>query len=238
MKSTRESGHQGIQTCHLCGKVQCGQRLGRVKCCLCSRIFCLQQLQRKFGITAIANDPEFKCPRCTGICCCVCNCQKPPPHVHCKVYKVRQNKGKPAEPVPQPPINQNREIMMGNKELLNPEPNRDVLYSHLKQEPMVKQEMIPQLPVNPVPVVPHILDTMRTPVPIIDTAHVPRIPSCAGIDSFQNSFHDDCYKSNLDFSRWEQYSSLQDTQNSWQFGTPDAPGSMIICFVDNDSSKQ
>ena len=92
MKSTKEGNHQGIQTCHLCGKVQCGQRLGRVKCAFCSRIFCLQQLQRKFGIIAIANDPNFKCPRCTGVCCCMCNCQKPPPHVHCKVYKVRQNK--------------------------------------------------------------------------------------------------------------------------------------------------
>lgn len=92
MKSTKETGHQGIQTCHLCGKVQCGQRLGRVKCAYCSRIFCLQQLQRKFGIIATANDPCFKCPRCTGICCCMCNCQRPPPHVHCKVYKVRQNK--------------------------------------------------------------------------------------------------------------------------------------------------
>ena len=80
------------QTCHLCGKIQCGQRLGRVTCCRCSRIFCLQQLNRKFHIIAVANDPNFVCPRCQGICCCVCNCQKPPPHVHCKVYKVRQNK--------------------------------------------------------------------------------------------------------------------------------------------------
>lgn len=83
---------EGSQTCHLCGKIQCGQRLGRVKCCICGRIFCLQQLNRKFHIVAVANDPGFKCPRCTGVCCCVCNCQKPPPHVHCKVYKVRQNK--------------------------------------------------------------------------------------------------------------------------------------------------
>ena len=92
MKTVKEGSHQGIQTCHLCGKVQCGQRLGRVKCAYCSRIFCLQQLHRKFGIIATANDPSFKCPRCTGICCCMCNCQRPPPHVHCKVYKVRQNK--------------------------------------------------------------------------------------------------------------------------------------------------
>ena len=92
MKTAKEGSHQGIQTCHLCGKVQCGQRLGRVKCAYCSRIFCLQQLQRKFGIIAKANDPCFKCPRCTGVCCCMCNCQRPPPHVHCKVYKVRQNK--------------------------------------------------------------------------------------------------------------------------------------------------
>lgn len=97
MKGSRETNHQGIQTCHLCGKVQCGQRLGRVKCRYCSRIFCLQQLQRKFGIVATANDPNFKCPRCTGVCCCMCNCQRPPPHVHCKVYKVRQNKLKNLE---------------------------------------------------------------------------------------------------------------------------------------------
>ena len=88
----KDESKEGSQTCHLCGKVQCGQRLGRVKCCRCKRIFCLQQLSRKFNIQAQANDPNFLCPRCTGICCCVCNCQKPPPHVHCKVYKVRQNK--------------------------------------------------------------------------------------------------------------------------------------------------
>ena len=27
----------------------------------------------------------------------MCNCQRPPPHVHCKVYKVRQNKLKTLE---------------------------------------------------------------------------------------------------------------------------------------------
>ena len=96
MNFDKDDPKEGSQTCHLCGKVQCGQRLGRVKCCQCNRIFCLQQLSRKFHIIATANDPHFKCPRCTGICCCVCNCQKPPPHVHCKVYKVRQNKLKQA----------------------------------------------------------------------------------------------------------------------------------------------
>ena len=96
MNYDKDEAKESSQTCHLCGKVQCGQRLGRVKCCLCNRIFCLQQLSRKFHIIATANDPYFKCPRCTGICCCVCNCQKPPPHVHCKVYKVRQNKMKQA----------------------------------------------------------------------------------------------------------------------------------------------
>ena len=88
----KDDGKEGSQTCHLCGKVQCGQRLGRVKCCRCGRIFCLQQLNRKFQIIVSANDEHFVCPRCEGKCCCVCNCQKPPPHVHCKVYKVRQNK--------------------------------------------------------------------------------------------------------------------------------------------------
>ncbi len=81
-----------IRTCHLCGKAQCGQRRGRVRCAYCKRVFCLQQLYKKFKIKAVPNDPHFKCPRCLGICCCVCDCQKPPPHVHCKVYKVRQNK--------------------------------------------------------------------------------------------------------------------------------------------------
>lgn len=81
-----------IRTCHLCGKAQCGQRRGRVRCAYCKRVFCLQQLYKKFKIRADANDTKFKCPRCLGICCCVTNCQKPPPHVHCKVYKVRQTK--------------------------------------------------------------------------------------------------------------------------------------------------
>lgn len=120
----KDEAKEGSQTCHLCGKVQCGQRLGRVKCSICNRIFCLQQLSRKFHITAQADDPYFKCPRCLGICCCVCNCTKPPPHVHCKVYKVRQNKLRqqammeqsmhtesvspkpvlPVDPIPVPPI--------------------------------------------------------------------------------------------------------------------------------------
>ena len=113
MNFEKDESKEGSQTCHLCGKVQCGQRLGRVKCCLCGRVFCLQQLSRKFHIIAAANDPYFKCPRCQGTCCCVSNCQKPPPHVHCKVYKVRQNKLKqtpetsqiiPENPSPKPVI--------------------------------------------------------------------------------------------------------------------------------------
>lgn len=90
-----ESEESGLtRTCHLCGKAQCGQRKGRVRCAYCKRIFCLQQLYKKFKIKASVDDKNFKCPRCLGICCCVCNCQKPPPHVHCKVYKVRQTKRK------------------------------------------------------------------------------------------------------------------------------------------------
>ena len=81
-----------IRKCHLCGKAQCGQRRGRVRCAYCKRVFCLQQLFKKFKIKAAVGDTNFKCPRCLGICCCVTNCQKAPPHVHCKVYKVRQNK--------------------------------------------------------------------------------------------------------------------------------------------------
>ena len=81
-----------IRTCHLCGKAQCGQRRGRVRCAYCKRVFCLQQLFKKFGIRTTVDDRNFKCPRCLGICCCVTDCKKGPPHVHCKVFKVRQNK--------------------------------------------------------------------------------------------------------------------------------------------------
>lgn len=92
-ETEEEIGEGGlIKTCHLCGKAQCGQRRGRVRCAYCKRVFCLQQLYKKFKMRADPNDKAFKCPRCLGICCCVTDCQKPPPHVHCKVYKVRQNK--------------------------------------------------------------------------------------------------------------------------------------------------
>lgn len=60
MNFDKDDPKEGSQTCHLCGKVQCGQRLGRVKCCQCNRIFCLQQLSRKFHIIATANDPAFQ----------------------------------------------------------------------------------------------------------------------------------------------------------------------------------
>ena len=86
-----------IRTCHLCGKAQCGQRRGRVRCAYCKRVFCLQQLYKKFGIRTTVDDRNFKCPRCLGICCCVTDCKKGPPHVHCKVFKVRQNKRKNRE---------------------------------------------------------------------------------------------------------------------------------------------
>ena len=229
MKSSRESGHQGIQTCHLCGKVQCGQRLGRVKCCLCSRIFCLQQLQRKFGITAVANDPDFKCPRCTGICCCVCNCQKPPPHVHCKVYKVRQNKVKPADPIPpavtpSPPV-QLPTIPSPTKEI----PSTCVLgnnsvYIPIKKEQLPKQEIPSSVPVNPYPVVSHVEPTRPSLPPPVEST-VPRNPSYNYMDPFGTSYHEDGYKNSMDLGRFDFPNSIQDPSSSWQFNNSDAPGS-------------
>lgn len=114
-----------VRTCHLCGKAQCGQRKGRVRCAYCKRIFCLQQLYKKFKIKANVEDKNFKCPRCSGICCCVCNCQRPPPHVHCKVYKVRQNKKRVAPP----------------PDLLNQQPTHDMvpILQHAHIEPSVPQ---------------------------------------------------------------------------------------------------
>ena len=82
----------GLKTCHLCGKAKCGQRKGRVNCCKCGRVFCIQQLEKKFNMSATKGQTDFVCPRCLNICCCVTNCTLGPPHVHCKVLKVRQNK--------------------------------------------------------------------------------------------------------------------------------------------------
>ena len=49
-----------VKTCHLCGKAQCGQRKGRVRCAYCTRIFCLQQLYKKFKIKASVDYKNFK----------------------------------------------------------------------------------------------------------------------------------------------------------------------------------
>lgn len=81
-----------IKTCHLCGKATCGKRKGRVRCAKCKRIFCIQQLVKKFKMKVTKDQPDFICPRCLGLCCCVTDCTLGPPHVHCKVYKVRLNK--------------------------------------------------------------------------------------------------------------------------------------------------
>lgn len=119
-----------VRTCHLCGKAQCGQRKGRVRCAYCKRIFCLQQLYKKFKIKASVDDKNFKCPRCTGICCCVCNCQRPPPHVHCKVYKVRQNK---------------KRVLPSGGQVPNPPPPQDVnpfLQQH-HIEPAIAPSLVP-----------------------------------------------------------------------------------------------
>ena len=119
-----------VRTFHLCGKATCGQRKGRVRCAYCKRIFCLQQLYKKFKIKASVEDTDFKCPRCLGICCCVCNCQRPPPHVHCKVYKVRQNKKKPASAHPLD--------LQQPRALPNP--------LSIKPEPLVEERPIPIVP--------------------------------------------------------------------------------------------
>ena len=89
-----EKEDNDIKTCHLCGKASCGKRKGRVRCAKCKRIFCIQQLVKKFRMKVVKDQPDFICPRCLGLCCCVTDCTLPPPHVHCKVYKVRLNKKK------------------------------------------------------------------------------------------------------------------------------------------------
>ena len=105
------------KTCHLCGKAKCGQRKGRVKCCQCFRIFCLQQLQKKFNIKAVKDQKDFICPRCRKICCCVTDCNLPPPHVHCKVLKVRQNKKKYKEKAKLRHLKLKQETLMQNESI-------------------------------------------------------------------------------------------------------------------------
>ena len=227
MKGAREANHQGIQTCHLCGKVQCGQRLGRVKCFYCSRIFCLQQLQRKFGIIATANDPHFKCPRCTGICCCMCNCQRPPPHVHCKVYKVRQNKLKTLEdghgkdeafasavtnvtPIPPPIVDKTEYIL-------------PPIVDKTEYIPPPKQEVDP-LPLSSVTSVPRMMEPPHVIVPV-ETPSVPRIPSLPVLDPYPSGVTREDPKT-MEQARWEPFQlPWQEASSSWQFNSNDIPGS-------------
>lgn len=82
-------------SCHLCGKEDCGKRTGRVICKQCGKIFCIGQLHKKFGLSVEFNDPNFICPKCTGICCCVAPCHAN--HTHCKTFTVRENKRKKKE---------------------------------------------------------------------------------------------------------------------------------------------
>ena len=238
MKGAREANHQGIQTCHLCGKVQCGQRLGRVKCFYCSRIFCLQQLQRKFGIIATANDPHFKCPRCTGICCCMCNCQRPPPHVHCKVYKVRQNKLKTLEdghgkdeafasavtnvtPIPPPIVDKTEYIpppIVDKTEYIPPP-----IVDKTEYIPPPKQEVDP-LPLSSVTSVPRMMEPPHVIVPV-ETPSVPRIPSLPVLDPYPSGVTREDPKT-MEQARWEPFQlPWQEASSSWQFNSNDIPGS-------------
>lgn len=82
-------------SCHLCGKEDCGKRTGRVVCKQCGKVFCIGQLNKKFGLTVDVNDPNFICPKCNGICCCVAPCRMN--HTHCKTFTVRENKRKKKE---------------------------------------------------------------------------------------------------------------------------------------------
>lgn len=247
MKSMHESSHPGIQTCHLCGKVQCGQRLGRVKCCYCSRIFCLQQLQRKFGIVAVANDPCFKCPRCTGVCCCMCNCQRPPPHVHCKVYKVRQSKMKALDHFVQGEGEGEKAGGTSQEPSVKPETNH----------PMVKQEKVKLLPSKPdvSPVFPTngvlVKESFQSAEDSIggglkkdstfrnddvSLRSVPdtcfsRIPSLSLLDSIS------CFPGHEEsFSAFPP--SWQEPSTAWPFSHTDSPGSCFPAFSLTHSSKQ
>ena len=237
MKSMHDSSHPGIQTCHLCGKVQCGQRLGRVKCCYCSRIFCLQQLQRKFGIVAVANDPCFKCPRCTGICCCMCNCQRPPPHVHCKVYKVRQSKMKALDHFA--PGEAEGEKNGGTRSDVSnkPETSSMVVKQEKAKIPPIKPDVSPTFPTNGALVKESFQSTedstgggfKREPYFRNEEASLrsapetcfSRIPSLSLLDSMS------CFPGHEEsFSAFPP--AWQEPSSAWPFNHSDSPGSTFI----------
>lgn len=241
-----DSSHPGIQTCHLCGKVQCGQRLGRVKCCYCSRIFCLQQLQRKFGIVAVANDPCFKCPRCTGVCCCMCNCQRPPPHVHCKVYKVRQSKMKALDHFVSGE-EEGEKAGRANCDLpINPEAGNQTVKQEKTQSLPSKPDTSPNFPTNNV-LIKESFQSAEDSVTggfkkesafrndeisfrSVQESSFSRIPSLSLLDNIS------CFPGHEEsFSAFPP--SWQEPSTSWPFSHADTPGSGYFVYVLAHSSK-
>lgn len=129
----------------------------------------------------------------------MCNCQRPPPHVHCKVYKVRQNKENPA-----------------NKKRAEKDP--DVVYPALATAiPLKKEVPIPESVVK--------VETQRQVHPEMSLATMPRIPSLTIMDScLVQPTRDDSGKQ-VEGSNWDGFQSgWGDAPNVWNDSTTDIPG--------------
>ena len=156
----------------------------------------------------------------------MCNCQRPPPHVHCKVYKVRQNKLKTLEdghgkdeafasavtnatPIP-PPI-------VDKTEYIPP------IVDKMEYIPPPKQEVGP-LPLSSVTSVPRMMEPPHVIVPV-ETPSVPRIPSLPMLDPYPSGVTREDPKT-MEQARWEPFQlPWQEASSSWQFNSNDIPGS-------------
>ena len=168
----------------------------------------------------------------------MCNCQRPPPHVHCKVYKVRQNKLKTLEdghgkdeafasavtnvtPIPPPIVDKTEYILppIVDKTEYIPPP----IVDKTEYIPPPKQEVDP-LPLSSVTSVPRMMEPPHVIVPV-ETPSVPRIPSLPVLDPYPSGVTREDPKT-MEQARWEPFQlPWQEASSSWQFNSNDIPGS-------------
>lgn len=136
----------------------------------------------------------------------MCNCQRPPPHVHCKVYKVRQNKENPA----------NRKRKEQTIAAAPPSDLKDIPF------PNNSIPISPSIPIPPS--YPKPVEMVKPVLTELDSA-VPRIPSLPIMDTgILPSNHEDSSKPPSDVSHFDSMQCWSDTQNVWNFPSADIPG--------------
>ena len=176
----------------------------------------------------------------------MCNCQRPPPHVHCKVYKVRQNKLKTLEdghgkdeafasavtnatPIPPPIVDKTEYIppIVDKTEYIPPIVDKmeyiPPIVDKMEYIPPPKQEVGP-LPLSSVTSVPRMMEPPHVIVPV-ETPSVPRIPSLPMLDPYPSGVTREDPKT-MEQARWEPFQlPWQEASSSWQFNSNDIPGS-------------